>query len=129
MANGIPSNSIRPAAGSLIDRLMNRAAGHPGSFVCGVRVVTGEVAGESRNWRYRSSAVDRLVSDGIVTLNHGTDVVLRLRIASGEVANTAELRLRTNWVVRSAQEQTSGAQVLVTFDGAELDRLPSLTRE
>jgi hypothetical protein len=120
---GLPGNSQRPSPGSLLARWLDRARAHPDSFVCGVRVVDGALAGEGSRWRYRRSAVDRLVVDGVIELNHGSDVVLRIRFDEDEVADVSDLRLRPGYVVRSGVEQTSAARVLITCDEGQVDLL------
>jgi hypothetical protein len=125
MVHTFPGNSGRPSDDSFIGRLLARSKPHPDSFVCGVRVRDGAVAGERRKWSYRRSAVDRLVSEGVVTLNHGDDVALRLRLSPEAVAPTG-LDLRDNWIVFAATETATGAELLITLDSAEIDRIPGL---
>ena len=116
-------NSWRPASGSLLGRWLARGVRHPDAFVCGVRVLSGVVPGEGERWRYRRSAVDRLVSAGVITLNHGSQVVLRLRLDVAEDQLATPARTRPGHVVRSAVEQTTGARVAISADVGDIDRL------
>lgn len=114
MGFGLPGNSTRAASGSLLATWF--APQHPDSFVCGVRVVAGQLTDEGGRWRYRRSAVDPLVVDGLVTLKHGRRAVLRLRLADDELPAA-----RPGFVTHAALEEVSGAQLLVTFPLGRLE--------
>jgi hypothetical protein len=119
---GLPGNSQRPSPGSLLARWLERTASHPDSFVCGVRVVSGVVDGESRRWRYRRSAVDPLVVDGVTVLYHG-DRALRLRSLRFDDRGVDGAAARPGFVVGSALEQSSGARVLVACAAGRVEAL------
>ena len=117
--SGTFSHYLRPSAGSWLDRWLNRHARHPETFLCGVRVVEGRLPGESAWWRHHRSAVDPLIAAGVVTLNHGPRVVLRLR------PDPASLRAggpHPGSVTMDAVEQGSNAHVQLSFDPGELAR-------
>lgn len=123
MVDGIPGNSPVPASGSLLATWLERLTPHPDSFVCGVRVRDGALRGERARWRYRRSAVDRLVLGGVVTLYHGK-VRLRVRFA-GPVGDARPLGVRPGYVVWAGTEQSSGAKILVTFPVGQTHRFPA----
>jgi hypothetical protein len=118
MAGWLSNNSTRSSPGSWLHRRLAARARHPETFDCGVRVVAGTVGGEGPRWRYRVSAVDPLVADGVVTLHHGPNVALRLLVEpvpAGHGPRPGYRQLR-------AVEQQSGAQVRVSVDVGELGR-------
>ena len=115
------SNSFKPAEGSWLDRIFGSRP-HPDSFVCGLRVLDGTVASESARWKYRSSAVDGLLGDGIVTLHHGTGNTLRLRMDSDPTWDGSGPGPRTGYRVMSASVAGSDARVLLAVPAFHLFR-------
>jgi len=113
MSDAVPANWFRPGPTSLLGRLLGRRARHPDEFDAAVRVVSGAVDGESVRWRYRRSAADPLVRDGVVTVVHGT-VTLRLRFAAEPLPRHSGLRPQHRaW---RATEVVTGAQVELATD-------------
>ena len=116
------SQSWRPAPDSLIGRWL---AGwpHPDSFDCGVRVVSGRVAGERPRWIYRRSAVDPLTEyDVRVVLHHGTKVTLRLALADPPLAPGPGPSARIDYAVIRAVDVDTGAEVEVSCAANHLFR-------
>jgi hypothetical protein len=103
---GFPSNAAKPPSGSWLDRWLQARRPHPQSFLCGVRVVDGAIAGERTRWRYRDSAIDPH-GEGRIVLNHGPDVTLRLDEASLQPG----VRTRPGDVVLLSVDVTTGATV------------------
>jgi hypothetical protein len=122
MTGAFPSNAARSSPGSWLRTWLERQKRHPDAFDCGVRVQDGAVHGETARWRYRTSAVDQLVSQGIVTLHHGTRITLRLRIGSEPFRHEQGPRPRRGHVVLAAVDAQSGARLQVSFPPAELVR-------
>jgi hypothetical protein len=122
------SRAVRPAPGSVLDRLLRSRQRHPGEFDCAVRVVEGEVPGESARWRYRRSAVDPLLGQDpvtllpVVALNHGPDVRLLIRFTGQQRPGGATLR--RYHVIWPGVELTTGARIEVAADVSEADRFP-----
>jgi hypothetical protein len=110
-----------PAPGSLLHRWLAAHRQHPDSFDCGVRVIAGSVAGEGRRWRYRRSALDPLMTDGVRALNHGTKVRLYLMLAAGPFVVGAHAT-RPGHVLLSAAEVGSSAQLQLSVPVGELER-------
>jgi hypothetical protein len=107
---------------SSVPKWLNREPHHPDSFQCGVRVVEGQIGGEGRRWKYRQSAVDRLIVDQVVTLTHGVGHVLRLRVAAEWAPHPDQAGLRVSYAVFRAVEQTSGAMLEITVSQDDLER-------
>lgn len=61
--NWLSLNASRAGVGSWLGRRREQQARKGSTFLCGVRVVSGSVAGESRHWRFRQSAADEYVVD------------------------------------------------------------------
>jgi hypothetical protein len=122
MTGAFPSNAARSSPGSWLHTWLERQKRHPDTFDCGVRVRDGSVNGETARWRYRTSAVDQRVSDGIVTLRHGTKITLRLRIDDDPFWHGEGPRPRHGHAVLAAVDAESGAQLLVSVPPAELVR-------
>jgi hypothetical protein len=118
MPTGSLGNWVTPGEDTVLGRLMTRWQRHEREFECGVRVVSGELPGEHPRWRFRRSAADPLVVDGVVTVNHGAGNALRLRIDAGSVAEGT----RPGYVRFTAVEQTTNARVEVSVAPAELER-------
>jgi hypothetical protein len=99
---------------------------HADEFECAVRVVDGDAAAESRRWKQRLSAVDRLTETDpdtgslIITLYHGTDARLRLCFSGEQLPPTGTLP-RT-FAIWPALETSSGARVEIAADAGESDR-------
>ena len=88
------------------------------AFDCGVRVVQGEIAGEGRRWTYRTSALDPLVTNGVVTLNHGPKVALRLSVADLEPGASSGAGVRPFHQLLDVVDLETGARVqLSVADG------------
>ena len=54
------NNWMRPATGTLLDRLFRSDRGQvpPGGFLCGLRTERGAVRGLTSDWRYAMSSID-----------------------------------------------------------------------
>jgi hypothetical protein len=122
MVNSFPFSAARPAPGSVLHRWLRHHAVHPDSFDCGVRVIDGHLVGEGRRWRYRRSAVDPLITDGVRTLNHGTKVRLRLILDTDAFRDRTVGGTRVGHAVLAAVESGSGARVQISVPVSELDR-------
>jgi len=107
------SQSWRPPPDSLIGRWFADRPHHD-SFDCGVRVVSGTVAGERSRWTFRRSAVDALLDDVAVVLHHGRKVTLRLALADPPLVPGAGSPARLDYAVIRAQDRPTGAQVEVS---------------
>jgi len=108
----MPSGWRTPSPGSWLARLLERSRRQDGEFDCAVRVVSGEIAGESGRWSYRRSAIDPLRAGDVFTLNHGVQpkrTLLRLRL-QGE-PRAADAHTRPEHLVWSALEVDTGAIV------------------
>lgn len=95
-------NAARPSPGSWLAAYLDRHDGQRDTFLCGLRVLSGAVAGETHRWRYRRSAIDALVLDGVHTLHHGSDVTLRLRVDAQLQWDRTGPRARTGFATVSA---------------------------
>ena len=116
------SQSWRPSPGSLIGRWFADRP-HPDSFDCGVRVVSGLVAGERSRWSYRRSAVDPLSEyDVRVTLRHGTKVTLRLALAEPPLRQAASPSAKLDYAVIRAVDSDTHADVEVSCSVNQLFR-------
>jgi hypothetical protein len=118
MVNSVPANWGKGSPTGWLQKRRARRARHPETFDCGVRVIDGALAGESDRWRYRISAADPLIAEGVVALNHGPDVTLRLvvdPVPSGAGRRPGHLRL-------TAVERGSGARVELSVSADELER-------
>jgi hypothetical protein len=122
MTGAFPSNAARSSPGSWLHTWLEKQKRHPDTFDCGVRVRDDSVNGGTARWRYRTSAVDQLVSDGIVTLHHGTKITLRLRIDDDPFWHGEGSRPRHGHAVLAAVDAESGARLLVSVPPAELAR-------
>jgi hypothetical protein len=116
------SESWRPSPGSLIGRwLADRP--HRDSFDCGVRVLSGVLAGERSRWSYRRSAVDPLSEyDAGVILHHGTKVILRLALAEPPLRQAAGLSAKLDYAVIRAVDSDTQADVEVSCSVNQLFR-------
>ncbi|MEP6851145.1 MAG: hypothetical protein ABJA87_00535 [bacterium] len=119
MVFAVPADRPRSLAGSLLDRLRAEPAAAE-LLDCGVRVVTGDVAGEGTRWRYRRSAVDPHLGDRVVFVLHG-DTRLYLRFVAPVEGETR--RMKPDYVVWTATETASGAQVEVAVSAEDAPRL------
>ncbi len=115
---GLPANWGRSAPGSLLGRRLSRGAEE---FRCAVRVVEGEVPGESARWSYRSSGVDRFREGGLTTLTHGVGTRLRVRFTAAP--QPGRWPLRAHHFVWPAVEVESGARIEVAAHPDETERL------
>jgi hypothetical protein len=116
------SESWRPSPGSLIGRWFADRP-HPDSFDCGVRVVSGVVAGERSRWSYRRSAVDALSEyDAGVILHHGTKVTLRLALSEPPLPRAASPSAKLNYAVIRAVDSDTQADVEVSCSVNQLFR-------
>ena len=111
-------DSWRSAAGSWLSTRRDTAPLPGTTFLCGVRIVSGHLAGETRRWTFRQSAADELVTDGVVTIQHGTRSRLRLRLTSHEVAPGR----RPHHAIVTASELDSAAVLEVSLPAGELVR-------
>ncbi|MDQ6936803.1 MAG: hypothetical protein M3140_03695 [Actinomycetota bacterium] len=116
----MPADRPRSIAGGLLDRLRAETPRAAELIECGVRVVTGEVAGEGARWRYRRSAVDPHVGDRVVKVVHG-DTRLQLRFGARVVGE--RWRIKPGFVVWTAVETASGATVEVAVAATDAARL------
>jgi hypothetical protein len=108
------SQSWRPSPGSLIGRWFADRP-HPDSFDCGVRVVSGVIAGERSRWTYRRSAVDPLSEYDVgVVLHHGTKVTLRLALAEPPLIPAAGTSAKLDYAVIRAVDADTRAGVEVS---------------
>ena len=108
------SQSWRPPPDSLIGRWLY-ARPHPDSFDCGVRVVSGAVAGERSRWAFRRSAVDPLTECDVgVVLHHGTKVTLRLVLADPPLMPGPGPSARIGYAVIRAVVRDTDADVEVS---------------
>jgi hypothetical protein len=108
------SQSWRPPQDSLIGRWFADQP-HPESFDCGVRVVSGIVAGERSRWTYRRSAVDPLSEYDVgVILHHGTKVTLRLALAEPPIVQAASPSAKLDYAVIRAVDADTQAGVEVS---------------
>jgi hypothetical protein len=121
VVSSFPQNWFNPEPGSVLAKLLDRFAPVPNSFECGVRVVSGALTGEGTRWRYRRSAVDPLVIDGVVELHRGHRSVLRLSVDRHSVA-AGGTPGRPGFVVLAAVERSSGAMVQVSVEPQNLTR-------
>jgi hypothetical protein len=102
------ATSFRPAEGTFGDRLFAKKARHPSMFDCWVRVRAGKLAGETRRWRYRWSAVDPVrSSDGGVILTNG-QLALQLHVDPNSFGGSGG---RIGEFTFSTVEQASQAEV------------------
>ena len=116
------SQSWRSSPGSLIGRWFADRP-HPDSFDCGVRVVSGVVAGERSRWSYRRSAVDPLSEYEVgVTLHHGTKVTLRLALAEPPLLHADSPSAKLDYVVFRAVDSDTQADVEVSCSVNQLFR-------
>lgn len=83
------TTSRQVGPGSWLEKALARFKHQPGEFDCAVRVISGTVVGETERWKYRRSALDRLVVQDsaaampVLTLSHGPDIRLRV-VFTGE---------------------------------------------
>jgi hypothetical protein len=113
---------IIPLPDTVLGRWLAAREAHPESFVCGVRVRSGAVAGEGPAWQFRRSAADPLITDGVVALNHGPKQVLQLRPAADPFGPQPQHPARPGHLIFAAVEQRSQAEVEVSVDVRELAR-------
>ena len=119
MVGAFSSNARRPSTGSWIDNWLKRQKPHADSFDCGVRVLTGDVAGERSRWRFTVSAVDRHAPAGIVVLRRSATSALHLRVADDV---SVSVGARPHHVVFAATEADTRAEVEISVPLAELVR-------
>ena len=118
MVSAFRPNASKPSPGSWLDKQLSKRARHPDEFDCGVRVLEGAVARQGRRWRFRRSAVDLLITDGWVTLQHGLKSTLHLSVdptADGPGP-------RPGHVVLRAVERDSGAVLQLSVDRGVVER-------
>ena len=115
------SNSYRPSEGSWLDRIFGSRS-HPDSFVCGVRILEGNLTAESTRWKYKSSGVDGFIDDGVVTLHHGAGNDLRLRVDPEPRWDGRGPKPRPGHRALTAVEIDSGARVLLAVPPFHLFR-------
>jgi hypothetical protein len=87
-----------------------------------VRVVAGRVDGESSRWRYRQSATDPLIVDGVVALSHGARAALRVAPEPDSIRSGAALKGRGGHVVFDAVVGDVLARVQISVEPHILER-------
>ncbi|MCW2527569.1 MAG: hypothetical protein JWM76_2429 [Pseudonocardiales bacterium] len=112
----------RSAPQSFLGKRLARQTPHPASFDCGIRVVSGSLAGEGSRWRYRVSGADPLIVGGVVKLKHGTKVTLRLLIDKESLDDGGAGVTKPGYTVLTALELAVGAQVQISIPPGELER-------
>jgi hypothetical protein len=122
MVGWLPSNARRPSPGSWLSNWLEKQQRHPDAFLCGIRVRHGTLPGVSGRWRFRVSAVDPLLADGVVTLHHGTDRTLRLHLDEDPFWPQDGAAPRPGHTVLIGTEVGSAARVLVSVPHGELVR-------
>jgi hypothetical protein len=106
---------LLPGEDTVLGKWMKRGERQPDELECGIRVVDGEIPGESSRWSFRRSWVDPFPSDA-VALSHGP-TKLRLRLDPEVWASS-----RPGHVEHDAEELESGASVRISFPDGEQDR-------
>jgi len=113
----LPLNARRAGAGSWLRRRLDERPRKGTTFLCGVRVLSGEIPGETQRWSFRRSAADEYVPAGVVTIQHGK-TELRLHLASEHVRPGH----RRYHVLIKTVEVASGAHAELSLPAGELVR-------
>lgn len=116
------TNAGRPASGSLLAGWLRRVRPHPDTFVCGFRWADGE-PGTRQGWRYRRSWVDPLHDGDVLSMRHGDEDGMRIRLDEDPWWNGPGPAPRHGLAVLSGRSVDTGVRILLAVPPGELIRL------